>query len=182
MKALYLSIRFPGTLWTLNSYLGYFLVLNAYDISNMIESKGSISVRAKSRLCDTMYHVCMILHLRQVLDTEKNIWQRCSLLVLATQSVYGICSKNPFQIIFGAKKISSFFWNSEYFKCIKYHVSVILSQRRDTLYNKVSHRRDTITSVWYFMSMEIYKVSRLHDSITETWYFIHLKYSKFQKN
>ena len=48
----------------------------------------SISVRAKSRLCDTMYHVCMILHLRQVLDNQKNIWQMGSLLVLATQSVY----------------------------------------------------------------------------------------------
>ena len=43
-------------------------------------------------------------------------------------------SKNPFQIIFGAKNFSCFFGNSEYFKCIKYHVSVILSQRRDTLY------------------------------------------------
>ena len=30
----------------------------------------STTVRAKSRLCDTMYHVCVILHLRQVLDTE----------------------------------------------------------------------------------------------------------------
>ena len=28
-----------------------------------------------SCLCDTMCHVYMILHLRQVLDTEKNIWQ-----------------------------------------------------------------------------------------------------------
>ena len=41
-----------------------------------------------SRLCDSMYHVCVILYLRQVLDTEKNIWQMCSLLVLATQGVY----------------------------------------------------------------------------------------------
>jgi len=37
-----------------------------------------------SRLCDTIYHVCVILHLRQVLDTENN----------------------PFQIIFRAKIFS----------------------------------------------------------------------------
>ena len=42
--------------------------------------------------CEThqlgLNHVCVILHLRQVLDTEKTIWQMCSLLVLETQSVY----------------------------------------------------------------------------------------------
>ena len=41
-----------------------------------------------SRLCDTMYHVCVILQLRQVLETEKNILQINSLLVLATHSEY----------------------------------------------------------------------------------------------
>ena len=46
----------------------------------------------------------------------------------------------------------------------------------------VSHRCDTNTSVWYFVSMEIYKVSRLRDTIMETWYFIHFSYSEFQKN
>ena len=51
------------------------------------------------------------------------------------------------------------------------HVCVILS-----------HRGDTITSVWYFVSMEIYKVSCLRYSITETWYFIHFEYSEFHKN
>ena len=33
----------------------------------------------------------------------------------------------------------------------------------------VSRRRDTITSVWYYVIMELYRVSRLPDSITETW-------------
>ena len=31
---------------------------------------------------------------------------------------------------------------------MQYHVSVIVSWRRDTLYDKVSHRRDTNTYVW----------------------------------
>ena len=43
-----------------------------------------------------------------------------------------------------------------------------------------SHRRDTITSVWYFVSQDRYKVSRLRDSIMETWYFIYFKCSKFE--
>ena len=50
------------------------------------------------------------------------------------------------------------------------HVCVILS-----------HRRDTITSVWYFVIMESYKISRLRDTITETWYFMSFKYSKIKK-
>ena len=54
-----------------------------------------------------MYHVCVILHLRQVLDTEKNIWQRCSVLVLATQSVY--IPKIPFKVFLEQKKFLSFF-------------------------------------------------------------------------
>ena len=53
----------------------------------------SLAVRAKSRLRDTIaqtwyYHVCVILRLRQVLDTKKKFWQMCSLLVIATQCVY----------------------------------------------------------------------------------------------
>ena len=32
---------------------------------------------------------------------------------------------------------------------MKYHVSVIVSWSRDTLFIKVSYRRDTITSVWF---------------------------------
>ena len=43
-----------------------------------------------SRLYDTMYHICVILHLSHVFDTEKNIWQRGSLQILATQGVYAL--------------------------------------------------------------------------------------------
>ena len=39
----------------------------------------SISVRAKSRLCDTMYHTDVILNFRQVFDTEKIVCEMCSL-------------------------------------------------------------------------------------------------------
>ena len=110
-----------------------------------------------SCLCDIMYHVCVILHLRQVLDTEKNIWQRCSLLVLATQSVY--IPKIHFKLFFEQKIFLSFFWYSEYLKCIKYHVPVILSRRRDTLYISMPTKYHTEVIV-----------SRLCDSITQTWF------------
>ena len=59
-----------------------------------------------------------------------------------------IRSKFSFEISFGAKFFSlSFFDNLEFLNFTEYHVSVILSRRRDTLYYKVSHRRDSITSV-----------------------------------
>ena len=45
----------------------------------------------------------------------------------------------------------------------------------------LSHRRDTITSVRYFVSMELYKVSHLRDSIMEMWHFLYYRYSNFQK-
>ena len=123
------------------------------------------------------HHVCVIVsHIR---DTIKSVWYYVSRLrdtsfetsfrhrkkYLAEVLSFGPCnsecihSKNTFQIIFGAKKFSSFFWNSEYFKCIKYHVSVILSRRRDTLYISMltKYHTDVI-------------VSRLCDSITQTWF------------
>ena len=56
-----------------------------------------------SRLCDTMYHVCIILYLRQVLDTEKKYL--ADVLSFGPCNSECICSKNPFQITFGAKKI-----------------------------------------------------------------------------
>ena len=64
-----------------------------------------------SGLCDTLYHVCMILHLRQVLNTEKNIWQIGSLLVVATQSVY--LPKIHFKLFLEEKTFHSFLenWN-----------------------------------------------------------------------
>ena len=64
-----------------------------------------------------------------------------------------ICSKNPFHIIFLV------FLKFRIFKCIKYHVSLIVSQRRDTLYIFVltKYHTDVI-------------VSRLCDSITQTWF------------
>ena len=55
--------------------------------------------------------------------------------VLSLDPCKTVCihSKIPFQIIFGAKIFSYFFLNLEYLKCIKYHVSVILTQRQKTL-------------------------------------------------
>ena len=47
------------------------------------------------------------------------------------------------------------------FDFIEYHVSVILSQRRDTLYYIVSHRRHYVCVI----------VSRRHNmALTEVWY------------
>ena len=37
-----------------------------------------LAVWAKSRLRDTMYHICVIIHFSHVFDTEKDIWQRGS--------------------------------------------------------------------------------------------------------
>ena len=39
----------------------------------------AMSVRAKSRLRDTMFHTDVILNFRQVFDTEKNVCEMCSL-------------------------------------------------------------------------------------------------------
>ena len=38
----------------------------------------ALAVMAKSQLCDTKYLTDVIPHLRQVLGTEKNIWQMSS--------------------------------------------------------------------------------------------------------
>ena len=54
-----------------------------------------------SRLCDTIYPADMMLHLRQVLDTEKK--NLADVLSFDPCNLECIRSKNPFQIIFGAK-------------------------------------------------------------------------------
>ena len=101
-----------------------------------------------SRLCDTSFE-SRIRH-------KKNIWQMCSPLVLLTQSVY--IKKIHFKL-FLEQKIFLVFWNLEHLKVYKYHVSVILSQRRDTLYisRLTKYHTDMI-------------VSLLCDSITQTWF------------
>ena len=102
------------------------------------------TVRAKSRLRDTMYHICMILHFSHVFDTEKNLAEGLSLDPCNTECIH---SKFSFQINFGAKKNSYFFSTLELLKFLKYHISVIVSRKPDTLYSKVSNRRNTSTSV-----------------------------------
>ena len=64
-----------------------------------------LSVMAKSRLCDPMYHADMILHFRQVLDTEK-ISARCAPFRSFQHSVYTI---QNLILFFGAKKNLSLF-------------------------------------------------------------------------
>jgi len=96
-------------------------------------------------------HVCVILSHRRDTSFEASFRHRnkylADVLSLNLCKSMHIRSKFHFENFFGAKKFSSFFGNLEFLNFTKYHVSVILSQRRDTLYFKVSHRRDSITSV-----------------------------------
>ena len=103
-----------------------------------------------SRLCDTMYHTDVILNFRQVFDTEKNVCEMCSLQNFANSYISStMCN----------------FENCFFLKKSKYHVCVILSRLRDTWTSitfKVSHRRDSITQMWYFNFLRKKQFSKLH--------------------
>ena len=97
----------------------------------------------------------MILHL-----TQKKIPGRCALFRSLKHSVYCVyIPKFHFKLYLEPKKILMFFFNLEYMKFIKYHLSVKLSWRRDTLYDSMirkyhtdsilSHLRDSITKMWF---------------------------------
>ena len=103
-----------------------------------------------SRLCDTMYHTDVILNFRQVLDTEKNVCEMCSLQNFANSYI----SSTMFN-----------FENCFFLKKSKYHVCVILSRLCDTLNVmdvQVSRRRDSITQTWYFNFLRKKQFSKLH--------------------
>ena len=57
-----------------------------------------------SHLHDTMYHADMILHLKEVLDTEKKYL--ADVLSLDPYNTVCVCAKIPFQIIFAGNKFS----------------------------------------------------------------------------
>ena len=86
-------------------------------------------------------HVCVIVSRRRDTSFEASFRHRKNHLadVLSFDACNTVCihSKILFQIIFKEKKNSYFFFNLENLKLIKYHVSVILSWRRETLYNSL---------------------------------------------
>ena len=78
---------------------------------------------------------------------RKNIWKMCSLLVLASQCVY-------------VPKIHFKLFLQQHFFLIFFRIFKI---------DKVSRLHDTITETWYFVYLHAYEVSHRRDSITSLW-------------
>ena len=86
---------------------------------------------------DTSFLAC-------VTHRKKYLW-----VLLSSESCNSIWifSKISIQNSFREQKFSHIFWNLDICKLLKYHVSVILSQRRDTLNFSLIY---SITVRWYY--------------------------------